>query len=408
MVTNKKSISLVNVDFPYKTKSYTESNFVLRKIWTIFDNICVETTGSHNGWQYNPCDLSGGLFFIGSNNVASENYAIIDESGGLEKLSFKIYSEYYDKVMNSLSNFKSFKSYPLFLDFVFDNLTEYKMNECVFNSVYIYESNKKIHFNLRVDVFGSLDAKKIASDFIPLVCSIVFSYFHKNLKYVKYFILESKSLKNTNNYAESIDEWFDYDEIPVDREIFRVNKSFMTILDLVSSNKFLKNNNLVRIVNSARNTKLAHDMLLCTNTPNDISLYRSYIDGILMSALENLSTINAKKEKCEACGQIKYAISRSVSDYCKENFNEFIMQQANKMYKIRSKLFHENKIVIDEYCGISFPLLIEDKEKRDLNKDCYANDKKRNIFQQMFNGNVYNFVDYLLYLVRKELDKELN
>lgn len=81
-----------------------------------------------------------------------------------------------------------------------------------------------------------------------------------------------------------------------------------------------------------------------------------------MSALENLTSLDADPEQCSLCGQLKYGITGRVGDIADKYLNKDMTRLMKKLYSMRSKYLHKaNSFCIDN-CMYTIPQVDDSTE----------------------------------------------
>lgn len=81
-----------------------------------------------------------------------------------------------------------------------------------------------------------------------------------------------------------------------------------------------------------------------------------------MSALENLTALDANPEQCEVCGQLKYGITGRVGEIADKHFNSYMAKVMKKIYSMRSKYFHTANVFVKNNNSFIIPEISEYEE----------------------------------------------
>ena len=380
-----------------------------------FENLEVSKGEKGNGWQYTPFELNEKEIWVGSCNAAGEVLVKIGNGGGLDSISFKCLKSNKDEINSCVDEAldKSNLSSDYCCIYHCESFDKSQVVNSSYKNVFIFsQKDGKIEICINIKAYGIKDAHHVLMNMFPYVTALLFVYFKHNITINKVCI--SANAFNGAGFGEGEPmqkEWYDDDEVSRDK-----NGKYLIQLQLLKTLNVLENlvwdrkNDIYPLLNSARNIHLADDELevlfnkkMKSNT--DYSLLDGYVNGMIMSALEGLATRNVESKRCSECGQPVYSISRAVRNYVLSNFNDVLADMAIYLYNKRSKLFHKNRITMYEYTGTSWPLLLTFKDDKDDEIIKLGTRKIKQRFINYVNSNTYiNFIDYVNFLIRKELD----
>ena len=395
-------------------KDVYSSNIFLRKLWTLLNNNALKEGRTANGWQYSTYRLNEkeNWFSIGSCNEAGEVLVQLNNQGGIEIIGFVLQNQDKDAieeiVNTALGN--TLKTSPYKCTFVFDSYGA-KCADASFGKVLFTNSDNRILVSIGLNAYCQEDARYIISNIRPYVLGLLFSYYKNNIRFEKNIFSQEDVITDSKGYCEKQKEWFDYDEVPINNKgEYIVQIQLLKTLNILPSIVERRNNPIFDILNSSRNISLAYGLLStylsadCIERLSDRTLLEGYVNGIIMSSIESLATRGTTPTRCELCGQPVYSISKRVYDYIESNFNQTLAGEAKFLYNKRSKLFHENRISLFEYGRLSWPQLLTDKKDKDLEKMSLGDYKTKNVFANHNTPFYINFIDYTIFLIRKELD----
>lgn len=399
----------LNINGPF------ESNLFLRKLWSAFEELEISKGEKGNGWQYMPFELNENEIYVGSCNAAGEVIVKLGKSGGLDSISFKSSIPNKDEINACVDKALNKTNEPIKYCCIYycESFDKTQVVNSSFKNVSIFsQKDRDIKVCINVMAFGMKDAHHILLNMFPYVSALLFVYF-------KHGIVINKIGISPNHFDGTCfkdgepkqNEWYDGDEISRDKDgKYLVQTQLLKALNVLESLVWDRKNDIYPILNSARNIHLADDELDVLfkkkiKRDTDYSLLDGYVNGMIMSALEGLATRNSEPKKCPECGQPIYSISKAVRDYVSINFNDSLADTAMYLYNKRSKLFHRNRITMYEYTGTSWPLLMTFKEDRNDEVIKLGTRKIKQRFISYVNFGTYiNFIDYLIFLIRKELD----
>ena len=396
-------------------KDVFESNIFLRKLWSLFDEYLIKKEGNGNGWQYMPTELNDNLIMVGNCNIATV-YVKLEKEGGLKAIILETKRKNKNDIENCLNDAlnANIKESDYCCIYYCCSYANTPVANASFGKAVIIcsQEEQQIKICINIKAFSYKDASHVAANMLPHLASLLFVYFHNNVYVSKTKIVKTE-IKSEPFYQGETEqqEWFDSDETPknINGE-YVIQNQFLRALNELESIVWNRKNVVFPIINSARNVKLANDELRVLykrglEQYSDYTLLDGYINGMIMSALEGLATRNTVITRCETCGQPVYSISKSVKEYVKKNMNESMSIRASYLYKKRSQLFHKNRINFYEYAGTSWPLLMTLKEDKDDEIIKYKGMTIKNKFIGYFGiGESSNFIDYVIYLIRKELN----
>ena len=143
-------------------------------------------------------------------------------------------------------------------------------------------------------------------------------------------VTQENKLLLQKNAVYLIDQYINYEKCDVSiKNIFKSANIFREGLELeylVNATAFDLTDTTVKFA-VKRNETSRSNML-----SSAISFY--------MSALENLTTLDANPEQCKECGQLKYGITSRVGEIAKKHFNPYMEKVMKRIYSMRSKYFH--------------------------------------------------------------------
>lgn len=406
----------VRISRELNLKDASESNIFLRKLWSSFEELLSENGG--NGWQYMPTELDEGTFLIGRCNIG-EVQVQFGKTGGIKTVIIECDEKDEGGVRKCIDSADSEKIKPKTYCCVFHckSFDRMPIVQAAEGNVAIVNSggDYNIRISINVEAFCKKDALFVLKNMLPHVSSLLFVYYKDNIEICEVRITNEPLFEEIDHHGAVIqEEWYDGDKVPRnEKNEYIVQYQFAKALSELESIVWDKKHDIYPLLNCARNVKLANDELKLLYERGlgdfaDYTLLSEYINGIIMSALEGLATKNSSPAKCEECGQLIYSISKNVKDYVEKNMNEMVAAKALHLYNKRSKLFHKNRNNLYEYAGTSWPLLLTLKEDKKEEAIKYGNILIKNRFISYFNiGDNVNFIDYVNYLIRKELDETM-
>ena len=370
------------------TKSVTDSNTFLRKLWGVLDQ------QQKNAWEFFPyTNTNKKIVEFGRNNIGAFSFDYI-EKGCIDNLYISGYTIDKEKLIGLVKSAISLdKSEEYYVALHFTQIdTDSKIAYQCHNNVMIYSKEQDTIVCFKMRAFSDLDFKFWLYQKTRAIQLVLFLYTK-----IRFKILKTEYCSNGDFFETELSdynyEWFDTDECPKNEaNECCLPLDFFRIINSISNSSFY-DEFISAVVNASHMLSNAYNMYLLCISRSDLEMERTgifdIVNTVIVSSLEAiLSAKPSPSKRCTECGQPVYSISKRVYELVNSYLGSDIADIVKKTtYNNRSKYLHEGKTVTPlYYFGSCFPL-INPKNPRSV---MFAETPVE-----------YNLIDYCMYIIRK-------
>ena len=372
---------------PVGTQTVTESNSFLRRLWGLLNTV------KENAWCYTPyTDTKCHKVYIGSNNVGTFWFDYINK-GSIRNLyidDLKIEKKTIEEIVEKAK--MDISEDDFFVEYSFTHDDCFKMAFQSYNNICIYETDDSTKIVILMRAYSELDVEFWALQKKVAIQHLMFVYTQKHFQSEKVTVARQAHFGQSKRFDYNY-EWYDSDECPKNEEgEYCLPETFFEIINSICEEQFYSKF-VAAMVYSAQmlHNSYALQRLQFSHREEKIDntgLFDLLNVGIVSSLEAIVSAEDITIEKCNCCGQDKYAISKRVHDLVSRYLGETMADHVKKwIYNNRSKYLHTGKTITPlYYYGKCYPL-IDPESKREMLR-------AETPFE-------YNMIDFCTHILRK-------
>lgn len=240
---------------------------------------------------------------------------------------------------------------------------------------------KLLYFSL--DVFDMIDFKNILREKIDLVFNFLsvetnLLFEHRDIITISeesYRQIENEGcdFQNDFNWNNDIENDKFIDDFPIGKDKILLSKESINIIDMILNSNFEENkelNNFIKGCYHFRNAlhfeRESHGKIFTRGKdfiltkPSGIGNYNIIMDNSIagyLSAIETVTLNFSTSEKCDECGQVKFAITGRVKKFMDTYFDSGYGDIFKKIYNLRSLYLHTGATSTKNVVGGARPLI---------------------------------------------------